>query len=58
MNSIDKPNKCETNECNNKAYAKNYLLPDLWEWVCRKHYYEYVYGINYQTERVRGKKNG
>jgi len=45
MNEFEKPEKCNIKYCNNKAYAKNNLTPTMWEWVCRRHYKEYVYGV-------------
>lgn len=45
MNELEKPSKCNVKECNNKAYKINKLTPFDFEWVCRKHYYEFVYGI-------------
>lgn len=40
--------KCEIKDCNNLAYAINKLTPIVSEWVCRKHYYDFNYGITYR----------
>jgi hypothetical protein len=41
----DKPKKCYVTDCNNKPFGKNKLTVHFYEWVCRKHHYEYNYGI-------------
>lgn len=41
MNELERPEKCSETDCNNKAYKKNYLLPKVWHWVCRKHYKQF-----------------
>ena len=45
-NLIDKPEKCQDTDCNNKAYSKNYLMPERYYWVCRKHHRQYNLGIS------------
>lgn len=55
MNEIDKPEKCSEHECNNKVYAKDKITKDQWRWVCKKHHFQYAYGIDYPRETVRGK---
>jgi len=45
MNEKIKPKKCNCEGCNNNAYGKNYLTKNTFEWVCRKHYYDFNYGI-------------
>ena len=40
--------KCEVTDCNNLAYSINRLTPTKSEWVCRKHYYDFNYGITYR----------
>lgn len=44
MNELEKPEKCAEHDCNNKAYKTNRLTPFQYEWVCRKHYGQYVLG--------------
>jgi len=44
MNEIEKPDKCQESGCNNKAYTKDYLFPNYYCWVCKKHHYMYNYG--------------
>ena len=41
----NKPKECEEIGCKNKVYKKDQLSPVNYIWVCRKHYYEYCYGI-------------
>ena len=48
LNQWSKPDRCNEEGCNNKAYAKNFLTPFVWNWVCRKHYYDFCYGITYR----------
>ena len=48
MNEKVKPKKCAEKDCNNKAYGINRLDPIHFEWVCRKHYYDFNYGITYR----------
>ena len=42
-----KPKTCqdwEDGECKNKTYSKNYLTPQRFFWVCRKHHNKYNLG--------------
>lgn len=60
MNLQEKPDFCQETDCSNKAYKKNYLLKDRWNWVCKKHYYQFSYGLDYPRETVKyphGKDN-
>lgn len=41
----DMPKNCSIDGCKNKPRYKNKLTPLVYEWVCRKHYDEYVRGI-------------
>lgn len=54
MNELEKPDKCSEHDCNNKAYAKDKITKDQWRWVCRKHHFQFAYGIDYPRETVRG----
>ena len=54
MNEIEKPDKCSEHDCNNKAYAKDKITRDQWRWVCKKHHFQFAYGIDYPRETVRG----
>ena len=40
----DKPNKCNVIGCHNKSYGINRLTPTAFEWVCRRHYYDFNMG--------------
>jgi hypothetical protein len=32
---------CDENQCENKAYKKNYVSRTVWLWNCRKHWKVY-----------------
>jgi len=53
MNEITKPDRCNEPSCTNKCYGKNYLTPLAYEWLCRKHYFLCVYGLDYPRETVK-----
>ncbi len=41
----DSSHICDVEDCENKAYGLNWLSPSRFEFVCRKHYYDFNYGI-------------
>ncbi len=41
----DSDHKCEEANCDNKAYGLDWITPSRFNFVCRKHYYEFNYGI-------------